>query len=88
MKKETFLRKYFLGAHPIIQHYMDILGVSETIGSYVPSDKRKKLETEDVLSLVIHNILTAPSSLYEFQDWLKPIDLNALNYDEKFNDYI
>ena len=88
LKKETFLRKYFLGAHPIIQHYMDILGVSETIGSYVPSDKRKKLETEDVLSLVIHNILTAPSSLYEFQDWLKPIDLNALNYDEKFNDYI
>ena len=88
LKKETFLRKYFLGAHPIIQHYMDMLKVSEIIGSYVPSDKRKKLETEDVLSLVIHNILTAPSSLYEFQDWLKPIDLNAINYDERFNDHI
>ena len=67
---------------------MDMLRVSEIIGSYVPSDKRRKLETEDVLSLVIHNILTAPSSLYEFQDWLKPIDLNAINYDERFNDHI
>ncbi len=88
LKKETFHRKYFLGAHPIIQHFMDMLGVSGVIGSYVPSDKRKKLETEDVLSLLIHNILTTPSPLYEFETWLKPIDLNALNYDEKFNDYI
>ncbi len=88
LKKETFLKKYFLGAHPIIQHHMDMLGVTEVIGSYVPADKRKKLETEDVLSLLIHNILTKPSSLYEFQTWLRPIDLRALNYDEKFNDYI
>jgi len=88
LKKETFLKKYFLGAHPIIQHYMDVLGVSEVIGSYVPSDKRKKLETEDVLSLLIHNILTAPSSLYEFETWLQPIDLKAIHYDETLNDYI
>ena len=79
LKKDVVHKKYLIGAHPIIQFFMDKLKVNEIIGSYVRQDKRMKLSTEKTLSVLIHNMLTTPMPLYEIADWLKPLDEEKLD---------
>ncbi len=65
-------------AHPIIEHFIEKLQIREIIGTYVPSDKRQRVDDGSVLSLLIHNILTTPHALYEMQDWVRPLDAERL----------
>jgi DeoR/GlpR family transcriptional regulator of sugar metabolism len=65
-RKDALLRKFVLGAHPIIQHYLQKLTIAEIIATYIPQDQRVKLPIERTLSLLIHNTatirITAPTS--------------------------
>lgn len=74
LKKDASLTKFVLGAHPIIEHFIGTLRIREIIGSYLPTDRRMKLDDGKALSLLIHNILTSPNPLYEIEDWIKPLD--------------
>jgi len=74
LKKDTELTKCILGAHPIIEHFMEKLRMREALSTYLPGDKRMKLDDDKVITLLIHNILTTPHALYEMEDWLKPLD--------------
>ncbi len=74
LKKDSSLKKFVLGAHPIIEHFMGRMQIREIIGTYMPADKRMSLEDDKTLGVLIHNILTTPNALYEMQDWLKPLD--------------
>jgi transposase len=67
-----------LGAHPIIEHFVDRLQVREIIGTYVPSDGRQKVDDGRVLALLIHNILTVPHALYEMHDWFVPLNSESV----------
>lgn len=74
LRKDSSLRKFVIGAHPIIEHFIELLMMREIIGTYARSDKRMRLDDDKALTLLIHNILTTPHALYEMQDWLKPLD--------------
>jgi transposase len=74
LRKDSSLTKFALGAHPIIEHFIERLRIREIISTYVPSDKRMKLDDDKALTLLVHNILTTPYPLYEMQDWLRPLD--------------
>jgi len=74
VKKNSSHTKFVLGAHPIIEHFIDRLQIREIISTYVRTDKRMRLDDDKVLTLLIHNILTTPNALYEMEDWLKPLD--------------
>ena len=74
LRKNSSLTKFVLGAHPIIEHFIERLQVREIISTYMRTDKRMKLDDDQVLGLLIHNILTTPYALYEMEDWLKPLD--------------
>jgi len=74
LKRGAVHKKYALGVHPIIHTYMGRLGLTDIIGSHIKQDMRSKLSCEKTIGLVVHNILTTPTPLYEFQDWLKPLD--------------
>jgi len=74
LRKDVSLTKFVLGAHPIIEHFINLLRIRETIGSYVLADKRMRLDDDKTLAILIHNILTTPNALYEMEDWLKPLD--------------
>jgi len=78
LTKNTYLKKMVLGAHPIIGHYIELLKIPEILGSYMKPDKRRTVDTERVLPLVIHNYLTQPHPLYEFQDWLRPLAVESI----------
>ena len=77
-RQNTLLRKFVLGAHPIIEHYLQKLRIGELIATYIPQDRRTILPIERTLSLLIHNILTAPTPMYAFADWLAPLDEQCL----------
>jgi transposase len=74
IKKDSSLTKFVLRAHPIIEHFIEMLRIREAISTYVRTDKRMKLDDDKVLTLLIHNILTSPNALYEMKDWLNPLD--------------
>jgi hypothetical protein len=74
LKSSSSLTRFVLGAHPIIEHFVEMMRVREIISTYVRSDKRMRLDDDKALVLLIHNILTTPNALYEMQDWLQPID--------------
>ena len=78
LKRDSSLAKFVVGAHPIIEHFIEMLRIRESIGTYVRTDKRMKLDDGKALTLLIHNILTSPTPLYEMQDWLKPLDAEKL----------
>jgi len=78
LKQNSSLAKFVLGAHPIIEHFIGILRIREIISTYVPGDKRMKLDDDKILTLLIHNILTTPYALYEMEDWVKPLDAEQL----------
>ena len=88
LKKDSSHTKFVLGSHPIIEHFMEVLRVREIIGTYMPTDKRMKLDDEKVIGLLIHNILTTPNPLYEMQDWLKPLDAEKVGLRPEETKYI
>jgi transposase len=77
-RPNALLRKFVLGAHPIIEHYLQKLRISELIATYIPQDQRTKVPVERTLSLLIHNILTTPMPMYAIADWLAPLDEHCL----------
>jgi len=77
-RKGNVLRKFVLQAHPIIQTYLQKLRISELIATYIQQDQRLKLPVEQTLCVLIHNILTTPSPMYEIADWVKTLDEQTL----------
>jgi transposase len=74
LKKDSSLTKFGLGAHPIIEHFIEKMRIREIMSTYMRTDKRMRLDDDKTLTLLIHNILTTPNALYEMEDWLKPLD--------------
>ena len=88
LRSGPVLKKYVLGVHPIIQWYIDKLKISEIIRSHIRQDARARLPCETTIPIVIHNILTQPSPLYEIQDWLYPLDEESLHLQADDRPYI
>jgi transposase len=78
LQTDSTLTKYVLGAHPIIEHFIQALRIREIMGTYMRTDKRMRLDDDKALTLLIHNILTTPIALYEMEDWLKPLDAERM----------
>lgn len=78
LKSDSIHTKYVLGSHPIIEHFIETMRIREIISTYLRADKRMKLHDDQVLTLLIHNILTTSNALYEMQDWLEPLDAEKL----------
>jgi len=78
LKRDSVHTKFVLGAHPIIEQFIETMRIREIISTYMASDKRMKLDDDKVLTLLIHNILTTHNPLYEMEDWIKPLDAEKL----------
>lgn len=74
------LKKAVIGAHPIIQYYIEKLNLSAIIRTYIPSDKRLVIQAADSINVLIHNILTQPMALYKVPEWLETLDMETLGF--------
>jgi transposase len=72
------LKKSLLGAHPIIQHYLDKLRIVDIFRTYVKSDARLAIPTEEGICILVHNILSEPLPLYGIGEWIAPRDPGSL----------
>ena len=88
LHKDAVLTKFVFGAHPIIEHFLELMRLRDIINTYLADDKRQKLDDGSILTLLIHNILTTPHPLYEMQDWLKPLDAKQLGLEPDASLYI
>jgi transposase len=88
--RNTRLQKAFVGAHPLIAHYIEKLNIPDIFRASVPSDKRLVVSVADCVQVLLHNILTQHMALYKLPQWLQTIDLSALKVSaassEQFND--
>jgi len=87
-KKGVTLSKFVIGAHPIIQSFVQKLRIHQLIATYIQQDLRIKLPVEKTLGLLIHNVLTTPVPMYEIADWLAPLDEESLGLDRSEVAYI
>jgi len=78
IKRGSVLRKFALGAHPIIENYIERLTIPEIIASYIKQDHRLQVPCEKVITVMIHNILTSPKAMYELLDWVLPLSEEAI----------
>ena len=81
LRKELVHKRYVLGAHPILKHFMNQLKISEIMSTYLTRDQRMTLSTDKTLTVVLHNILTNPMSLYEMGQWIEPLDETHVGLD-------
>jgi transposase len=81
LRKNASLSKFVIGAHPIIQVYLDRLRVAEIIATHIQQDQRLKVPIEQTLSILIHNVLSSPMPMYELGDWLAPLDEKCMRLD-------
>jgi len=87
-RKGNLLKRFVIQAHPIIQTYLQKLKISELIATYIQQDQRLKLPVEQTLCVLIHNILTTPSPMYEIADWVKTLDEQTLGLEPSQADLI
>jgi transposase len=78
IRRDDTLTKQVMGAHPIIQRFIETLKIPEIIGTYIQQDQRLKLSVEQTLVVLIHNILSSPMPMYEIADWLAPLHEHSL----------
>lgn len=88
LKKDSTLTKFVLGPHPIIEHYVEKMRIREIMSTYMRTDRRMRLDDDKALTLLIHNILTAPVALYEMEDWLKPLDGERIGITPRESNFI
>ncbi|QEP43813.1 IS1634 family transposase [Ectothiorhodospiraceae bacterium BW-2] len=76
-------------AMPIIKHYMDKLEIPALLNKYVPNNTGADIAPAQVLSLLVMNLLNAPTPLYQIPQWLgKYVDGLGEDIDiaNKYND--
>jgi transposase len=88
LQKDSTLTKFVLGAHPIIEHFVEKMRIREIMSTYMRTDKRMRLDDDKTLTLLIHNILTTPIALYEMEDWLKPLDAERVGLTPRESTFI
>jgi transposase len=76
--RHSRLKKFMLGAHPVIQYYVDKLRIREIFRTYVKSDARQLMPTEEGVCILLHNILTSPLPLYQIGEWMASRDPETL----------
>ncbi len=82
IKNKNIHKKEFLGAHPVIQFFIDKLRIRETISSLIKQDERLAIPVEKMLCVLIHNILTSPCPMYELSDWIAPLSEDVLGLNQ------
>ena len=80
--KNSNLKKEILGAHPIIQFFIEKLGIGDLFATFIPQDNRLKISIEKTLNVLIHNILSVSMPMYEISDWASTVSESSIGLEE------
>lgn len=69
------LRTQLLGPLPVINHFLDRMGLAESLERFVPhDDARLRLAPAAVLGVVVRNLVTHREPVYALGEWAAPYD--------------
>jgi hypothetical protein len=69
------LRSHTIGELPLINRFMDRLGMDDLLARYVPNnDRRLRLSPAKALGLVVRNVLQARAPVYALREWAAAFD--------------
>lgn len=80
------IRSVRLGAMPVIDKYIDQLGIDSLFQQHVSSDPRDKIPVFDCLSIILRNIILDRTPLYKIGEWAIQRELVSDNLADSFND--
>ena len=72
------LARHHLGAHPIIQHYIERMNFPAVIRDCLGSGLERSLDHAEVLGTLVHNVLVSRGPMYRIQEWALRRDPDAL----------
>lgn len=75
---QQVLEIHRLGAHPLIQHFLDQIGVARILDKHIHSNRDPRLSHGLAISVLVHNVLVSRDPLYRLTDWIGPIEPRAL----------
>lgn len=76
---EFELRSEVLGPLPVVNHFLDRLGVAELLERHVPHDDRRlRLAPAAVIGVVIRNLVLHHEPVYALGEWAAPFDSSLL----------
>lgn len=69
------LQSQSLGALPVINHFLDRLGLDDLLERYLPpTDRRCRLAPARAVGLLMRNILVGRTPIYGLEQWAAPFD--------------
>ena len=71
-----------LGPHPLIQFFLEKLGVTRILDKHIHSSREGKLTHGEAIGMLVHNVLVSRDPLYRLSEWIEPIDPGALGLSE------
>src|SRR6266542_544424 len=67
------LRTQTLGALPVVNHFLDRIGLGDALEAGVPADDRRlRLAPAAVLGIVVRNLLIDREPVYALREWAAP----------------
>jgi hypothetical protein len=69
-----------LGAHPLIEFFLERLGVARILDKHIHSNRDPILSHGIAISVLVHNVLVSRDPLYRLSEWIEPIEPAALGF--------
>jgi transposase len=77
--EEFTLHTEVVGALPIVNHFLDRMGVGERLRRHLSDDDpRLRLTSASVIGLVVRNIIVKHTPVYAIAEWAQPFEAAAL----------
>ena len=72
------LEVHRLGAHPLIEHFLNRLDVTRILDKHIHSNRKGILSHGKTIAVLVHNILTSGDPMYRLSEWVEQIEPSAL----------
>lgn len=72
------MRTHHIGAHPIVQNFLERMNVSDIIRSCVGGSREREVDHGQAIGVLVHNLVQSPGPLYRVGDWARPLEAHVL----------
>jgi len=79
------LNRYHVSEIPLIKAISEKIGLRDILNEFLPRKKNEEVSPADTLMLLIYNITSGKTPLYELEGWTKSIDMRCLDYEKYQN---
>jgi transposase len=76
------LRVHRLGAHPIVQHFLERLHVAGILRAALGGARQGLVDHGQAVEVLVHNYVLSPGPLYRLAEWAAPIEASGFNLSE------